>query len=114
MLEVKEEVNQNIEESRAAGIIKGSLDASIELILDSDDFNLVNKFASEMHFFFIVSECNILQGDSFKISVSKSTAEKCVRCWHRNESVGSNGKHPELCNRCVENLDGPGEDRRFA
>ena len=56
MLEVKEEVNQNIEESRAAGIIKGSLDASIELILDSDDFNLVNKFASEMHFFFIVSE----------------------------------------------------------
>ena len=114
MLEVKEEVNQNIEESRAAGIIKGSLDASIELILDSDDFNLVNKFASEMHFFFIVSECNILEGDSFKISVSKSTAEKCVRCWHRNESVGSNGKHPELCNRCVENLDGPGEDRRFA
>ena len=51
MLEVKEEVNQNIEESRAAGIIKGSLDASIELIFDSDDFNLVNKFASEMHFF---------------------------------------------------------------
>ena len=83
-------------------------------ILDSDDYNLVNKFASEMHFFFIVSECNILQGDSFKISVSKSTAEKCVRCWHRNESVGSNSKHPELCNRCVENLDGPGEDRRFA
>jgi isoleucyl-tRNA synthetase len=37
-----------------------------------------------------------------------------VRCWHRNKSVGSSNKHQELCNRCVENLDGPGEDRRFA
>ena len=114
LLEIKEEVNQNIEESRAAGVIKGSLDASIELILNSDDFNLTNKFASEMHFFLIVSECNILQGDSLKISVYKSSAEKCVRCWHRNKSVGSSNKHQELCNRCEENLDGPGEDRRFA
>ena len=114
MLEIKEEVNQSIEESRVAGVIKGSLDASIELVLNSDDFNLANKFASEMHFFLIVSECNILQGESLKISVSKSSAEKCVRCWHRNKSVGSSKKHPELCNRCVENLDGPGEDRRFA
>ena len=114
MLEIKEEVNQSIEESRVAGVIKGSLDASIELVLNSDDFNLANKFASEMHFFLIVSECNILQGESLKISVSKSSAEKCVRCWHRNKSVGSSKKHPELCNRCEENLDGPGEDRRFA
>jgi isoleucyl-tRNA synthetase len=114
MLEIKEEVNQSIEESRAAGAIKGSLDASIELILNSDDFNLMNKFASEIHFFLIVSECNILKGESLKISVSRSSAEKCVRCWHRNKSVGSSSKHPELCNRCVENLDGPGEDRRFA
>ena len=114
LLEIKEEVNQSIEESRVAGVIKGSLDASIELVLNSDDFNLANKFASEMHFFLIVSECNILQGESLKISVSKSSAEKCVRCWHRNKSVGSSKKHPELCNRCVENLDGPGEDRRFA
>ena len=52
-----------------------------------------------------------LQGDSLKISVSKSSAEKCVRCWHRNKSVGSSNKHQELCNRCEENLDGPGEDR---
>ena len=81
---------------------------------DADDFNLANKFESEMHFFLIVSECILLQVDTLKISVSKSPAEKCVRCWHRNKSVGSDNKHPELCNRCVENLDGPGEDIRFA
>ena len=26
----------------------------------------------------------------------------------------SNPKHPELCARCAVNVDGPGEERRFA
>ena len=51
LLEVKEEVNQSIEEARTAGVIKGSLDASIELILDSNDFKLIEKYPSEIHFF---------------------------------------------------------------
>ena len=76
--------------------------------------NLIKKLASEIHFFFIVSECKIINGEFLKVSISKSSAEKCVRCWHRNKSVGSSSKHPELCNRCEQNLDGPGEDRRFA
>tara|TARA_B100001250_G_scaffold105571_1_gene89077 strand:+ start:5659 stop:8430 length:2772 start_codon:yes stop_codon:yes gene_type:complete len=114
LLDIKEEVNQNIEESRADGVIKGSLDASIELMLNSNDFKLLDKLAPEIHFFFIVSECKILEGESLKISITKSSAEKCVRCWHRNKSVGSSNKHPDLCNRCEQNLDGQGEDRRFA
>lgn len=114
LLEIKEEVNQSIEEARTAGVIKGSLDASIELMLNANDFKLVEKFASEIHFFFIVSKCNIFEGEALKVSVVKSSAEKCVRCWHRHESVGSSSTHPELCNRCEQNLDGPGEDRKFA
>ena len=114
LIEIKEEVNQTIEASRSKGDIKGSLDASINLCLDSEDFKLVNKFASEIHFFFIVSECSISEGDALKISVTKSEADKCVRCWHRNKSVGASKDHPDLCHRCVINIDGPGEDRKFA
>ena len=114
LLEIKEEVNQSIEEARTAGVIKGSLDASIKLILDSNDFKLIEKYVSEIHFFFIVSECNILEGETLKVSVIKSSAEKCVRCWHRHASVGSITSHPELCVRCEQNLDCPGEDRQFA
>jgi isoleucyl-tRNA synthetase len=29
-------------------------------------------------------------------------APKCERCWRRQESVGANESHPELCARCVE------------
>jgi len=83
----------------------------LKLILDSNDFKLIEKYVSEIHFFFIVSECNILEGETLKVSVIKSSAEKCVRCWHRHESVGSSTSHPELCVRCEQNLDGPGEDR---
>ena len=114
LIEIKEEVNQSIEASRSQGDIKGSLDASISLCLDSADFKLVKRFASEIHFFFIFSECVISEGNSLKISVTKSEADKCVRCLHRNKSVGASKDHPELCHRCVINIDGPGEDREFA
>jgi len=44
----------------------------------------------------------------------KSAAEKCPRCWHHRSDVGSNAEHPELCGRCVENVAGEGEERRYA
>ncbi|SFV88412.1 Isoleucyl-tRNA synthetase [hydrothermal vent metagenome] len=48
------------------------------------------------------------------VKVSKSEHQKCVRCWHHREDIGLNGGHPELCGRCVENVDGDGEKREFA
>jgi len=43
-----------------------------------------------------------------------SADEKCVRCWHHRDDVGSNAEHPELCGRCVENVIGSGEERHYA
>ena len=114
LLELKDEVNQAIENARSNEVIKGSLDASIELKLEANDFELIKRFAGEIHFFFIVSECTISISDSFGVTVYMASSEKCVRCWHRHESVGFSKKHPELCNRCEQNVEGPGEDRRFA
>ncbi|MBL8296856.1 MAG: isoleucine--tRNA ligase [Rhodanobacteraceae bacterium] len=42
-----------------------------------------------------------------------SAAAKCVRCWHYRPEVGAHASHPELCARCVENVDGGGEQRRY-
>jgi isoleucyl-tRNA synthetase len=52
--------------------------------------------------------------EGLKILVSKSEFEKCVRCWHHRSEVGSIDAHPELCQRCVDNVDGEGEARRYA
>ena len=48
------------------------------------------------------------------IVAQPSTATKCVRCWHKREDVGHSDRHPQLCARCVTNIEGPGEQRRFA
>ena len=48
------------------------------------------------------------------IEVKPSTNPKCVRCYQLRADVGSNPQHPEICARCVINVEGPGEERRFA
>jgi len=114
LLEIKDNVNQKIEESRNSGEIKGSLDTDIVLTVNTYDFQLLNNLSTELHFFFIVSSCNLVQGDDLEVCITQSTFEKCTRCWHRNNSVGKSLKHPELCDRCELNIDGAGEDRKFA
>jgi isoleucyl-tRNA synthetase len=39
---------------------------------------------------------------------------KCARCGHWRADVGADPEHPEICGRCVSNLFGAGEPRRFA
>jgi isoleucyl-tRNA synthetase len=46
-----------------------------------------------------------------RVLVSKHP--KCIRCWHYRADVGANPAHPEICLRCVSNVDGPGEDRKW-
>ena len=100
LLEIKDSVNQKIEESRNSGEIKGSLDTDIELTVSSADFELLHNLSAELHFFFIVSSCKLIQGNTLEVSIVQSPFEKCTRCWHRNDSVGKSSKHPELCSRC--------------
>ena len=57
-----------------------------------------------------------IQGDryQFAIEAEASPHPKCVRCWHHRADVGEDQQHPELCGRCVENVEGAGEQRRYA
>jgi isoleucyl-tRNA synthetase len=48
------------------------------------------------------------------IEVKPSTNPKCVRCYQLRADVGSNPNHPQICGRCVINVEGPGEERCFA
>jgi len=51
--------------------------------------------------------------DEVFVSAQPTTKAKCVRCWHHRQDVGSDAAHPELCGRCVVNIDGAGEARRW-
>jgi len=82
------------------------------------------KLEDELRFVFITSEAsvaaltdapaNAVAGDGFQISVGASVHEKCIRCWHRRADVGAVAEHSEICGRCVDNVQGPGEIRIYA
>ena len=112
IFEIKDAVNQTIEEMRNENKIKGSLDSIVDIQANTDDISVLNKLGDELHFLLISSEANLSKGKSFKIKVNPSNNTKCVRCCHRCSSVGSNKEHPELCNRCIDNIENDGEQRK--
>lgn len=126
VINVRDEVSKQIEVVRVAGDIGAGLDARVSLFADDELLDVLNRIADELHFVLITSDVQILGIDQasdnsletdisgLKVLVEAMNEEKCVRCWHRRPEIGSNPDHPELCSRCVENIDGDGETRDFA
>ena len=111
--EINPEVRQKIENMRRDKIIGSSLDVNLDIYCDGEMYDNLLSFENELRFLFITSEAKVHKDNNFSIKVSPSSSKKCVRCWHKRDSVGNNKKHPELCGRCIENVDGKGEDRKY-
>ena len=121
---VRESVGKAMESFRAAG--NSSLDAELALYCDDSLKAQLDRLEDELRFVLITSEAKLYpladkpqqaaetDDPGLAVVVSASPHGKCVRCWHHREDVGANSEHPELCGRCVENVTGKGEARRFA
>ncbi|HSG11123.1 MAG TPA: isoleucine--tRNA ligase [Gammaproteobacteria bacterium] len=128
IIAVREAVSKQLEKLRVAGDIGSPLDAEVDLYADEETQVLLNALEDELRFVLITSYVRIhdikdcpddaaaagLAGMNISIRVSPSAHAKCIRCWHHREDVGSVAEHPEICGRCVENVDGAGETRRYA
>ncbi len=116
LLSLREEVSRTLEPMRAAGEIGAALEAEITLRCGVDDQNWLAPFADELRFLFISGDVEVLADGPTKgiaVLAAPTSKTKCVRCWHYRADVGANARHPELCGRCVDNVDGDGEDRRW-
>ncbi|MCP4184907.1 MAG: isoleucine--tRNA ligase, partial [Hyphomicrobiales bacterium] len=119
-------VNKVIEEMRGAGELGGSLEAEVTLYLDQKLSSRLALLESELRFILITSSAQIkaieqkpedaveTEVEGLALTVKKSEYKKCARCWHRIEDIGSDPEHPDICGRCVSNVDGEGEIRQFA
>jgi isoleucyl-tRNA synthetase len=69
-----------------------------------------------LHFVLITSRVTLHKatGAGLDIQVTPSSKQKCERCWHYRADVGSHADHPAICGRCVSNLFGAGEVRKYA
>ncbi len=126
---VREGVSRELEGLRASGEIGSSLDAEVDLYCTPGLYQELGHLRDELRFVLITSYARIhplseMPADVVEITVgphekcwvraTRSTYEKCVRCWHHREDVGIHTDHPQLCGRCVENVEGAGETRLFA
>ncbi|MDA7830248.1 isoleucine--tRNA ligase [Gammaproteobacteria bacterium] len=113
IFEIKDLVNQSIEELRNENMIKGSLDSKVIISANLEDKAILDKLGDELHFVLISSEASVINDTDLSISIEQSDEDKCTRCWHRDESIGSNESHPEICSRCIKNIESDGEARFF-
>jgi isoleucyl-tRNA synthetase len=122
-------VSKKLEQIRSDGKIGSSLDAEVKLYCSAGIMQVLASLEDELRFVLITSyatvhpsaeapdtceEFSLANGEKIKITVEKSTHKKCSRCWHLREDVGTHAKHPELCGRCIDNVEGKGETRHHA
>jgi isoleucyl-tRNA synthetase len=126
VMAVRAAVNREMETRRGAGELRGSLDAQVVLYCSDELKSQLEALGDELRFVLITSGATlsalesapegaaVTEVEGLKLQVSVSAEEKCERCWHRRPEVGQISAHPTLCERCVDNVNGEGEQRRFA
>ncbi|MGJ9418230.1 isoleucine--tRNA ligase [Massilia sp. CMS3.1] len=115
--EVRADVTKQLEEVRASGAIGSSLQAELTIKAAGAKHELLASLDDDLKFVFITSQATVEQAANEAeeaVQVTASSAPKCERCWHYRRDVGHNHEHTGLCGRCVSNLFGAGEARRFA
>jgi len=126
VMAVKAAVNKELENQRAAKTIGGNLQAEVTLYAEEALVAELAKLDNELRFVLITSSVQVApltqapaeavesELAGLKLVVKKTGYAKCGRCWHHLPDVGSHVAHPDICGRCVDNIEGPGEVRHYA
>ena len=127
--QLKRDVSRELEKLRDAKQIGAPLDAEVDVYCVPAEFERFNALGAELRFLLITSAAMVHKvsappasavaasetgREGVWLAVRATTLPKCARCWHHRAEVGANPAHPDICGRCISNLDGPGEERRFA
>jgi isoleucyl-tRNA synthetase len=110
-------VNKQLEESRSAGLIGSALAAEVDVYVAGEDYDALARLGDDLRLVFITSRAavhRVADETEQRIVVTPSTHPKCERCWHYRADVGADAQHATLCGRCVSNLFGNGEVRKYA
>jgi len=127
-MQLRTDVTRELEKLRETGAIGAPLDARVDVYCVADECARFASLGEELRFLLITSHAQVHEAAAAPLGavaaantgrsgvwilVQASADPKCVRCWHRRPDVGSDARHPQLCARCVSNLEGPGEQRKF-
>ena len=126
LLAVRAEVNKALEVARNEKLIGSSLQAEVTLFANAELAAKLRLLGDELRFVLLTSKALVQEVSAqpegaqatevagLWLQVAVSTAAKCERCWHHVDDVGAHEGHGDICGRCVTNVAGEGEIRRFA
>jgi isoleucyl-tRNA synthetase len=123
IIRARSAVSKELEILRKNGDIGSGLNAEVTLICEGELKSALDALGDELRFALITSAATVKSDDDvdatqtelagLKVRVFPSGHAKCDRCWHQREDVGSNPGHPDLCGRCITNIEGEGEVRHY-
>ncbi|HTC14791.1 MAG TPA: isoleucine--tRNA ligase [Steroidobacteraceae bacterium] len=128
LMGLRADVLRELEKLRDAGSIGAPLDAQVDVYVRPAEHARFAALGGELRFLLITSEARVhastsppagavaassTGGGAVWLLVRPTDAAKCARCWQRRTDVGADPRHPQLCERCVGNIDGPGEQREY-
>ncbi|MFN8769804.1 MAG: isoleucine--tRNA ligase [Neisseriaceae bacterium] len=112
--EFREVVLKELENKRTEGVIGSSLQAEIVIKVKQELFDILTYLDHDLKFVYMVSSVKLELANENSVNVLPSNDDKCERCWHYSSSIGKSNEHSTICERCIENVVGNGENRQFA
>ncbi len=102
---VRDEVLKALETARNNKLIGTGLEAQVLITASAPLYSLLQRYADQLRYLFIVSQVNLSQGSgngasSVKVDVKKADGAKCDRCWNYSTHVGEDKNYPTVCERC--------------
>ncbi len=128
--ELRDGVNQVMEQARSGKAIGASLEAKLllhvadvalaeQLAAFNPSESLVGNGVDELRYLFLASQVELLPNadaitaldyhsvnEAVAVGIVTATGEKCDRCWNYSETVGQLADDPTLCDRCGAALAG--------
>jgi isoleucyl-tRNA synthetase len=117
VLEIRAEVNRALELARKNKEVGHSLDAEITLAASGPLADFLRGKEDVLSRVFIVSRVSLAEPGGLDsgteavdipgllIQVKQASAAKCARCWVHDETVETSPDQPEICSRCVNELE---------
>ena len=110
LISLRDAVNKALENARNAGVFKKAQDTEVTVSVSAEDAAFLEGV--DLASLCIVSKVTVttdaVEGEKNEdalipctIAVKLSEAPKCPRCWNHCDSIGTEGHHAELCDRCA-------------
>jgi isoleucyl-tRNA synthetase len=129
VIQLRQAAQRELEKLREAGTIGAPLEAELDIYALPELAKRYQGLGEELRFLTITAAARVHAASAAPdgavaaeaggavvpglwLAAKRSNGNKCVRCWHLTDDVGSDAAHPELCGRCAGNIGDRPEVRR--